>query len=138
MKKMLPKKDNDVSQSNDWEKFEIKNSPSNKERLLAASTFHQGPLPSPESLFRYEQICPGAADRIIEMAEKEQNNIHQVRLLDSKSLHLGIVLGFISFILLIALTFAAIYYDKPWVATVLVAAVSICGLFINKNDNKRN
>ena len=28
-----------------------------------------GPLPSPEALGKYEQICPGSADRIIKMAE---------------------------------------------------------------------
>lgn len=30
-----------------------------------------GPLPVPEELQRYEDICPGAADRIINMAESQ-------------------------------------------------------------------
>lgn len=35
-----------------------------------------GPIPPPEDLRIYEEICPGAADRIIAMAEKEQQNRH--------------------------------------------------------------
>lgn len=31
-----------------------------------------GPLPTPEELFSYQQLLPGAADRIIAMAEREQ------------------------------------------------------------------
>jgi uncharacterized membrane protein len=32
---------------------------------------HSGPLPSPESLSRYEQTLPGAAERILQMAERQ-------------------------------------------------------------------
>lgn len=32
----------------------------------------QGPLPTPEELFQYDQLIPGAADRIIGMAERDQ------------------------------------------------------------------
>jgi uncharacterized membrane protein len=35
----------------------------------STTTIHQGPLPSPEMLAQYDNICPGAADRIISMAE---------------------------------------------------------------------
>ena len=31
----------------------------------------QGPLPTPEELFQYNHLIPGAADRIIAMAERE-------------------------------------------------------------------
>jgi uncharacterized membrane protein len=32
---------------------------------------HRGPVPSPETFAKYEQILPGAADRLLTMAEKE-------------------------------------------------------------------
>ena len=32
---------------------------------------HQGPLPAPSDLAQYEQACKGAADRIIQMAERQ-------------------------------------------------------------------
>ncbi len=36
-----------------------------------------GPLPSPEVLARYESIVPGAGERILRMAEKSQDDIHE-------------------------------------------------------------
>ena len=36
-----------------------------------------GPLPAPEILRGYDNILPGAAERIIRMAEKEQTNAHE-------------------------------------------------------------
>lgn len=47
-----------------------------QQRQQAEITFqshHQysGPLPKPEDLAKYEQVIPGAAERIIKMAERE-------------------------------------------------------------------
>jgi len=36
-------------------------------------TAHSGPLPAPETLEGYEEILPGAAERILRMAEKQQD-----------------------------------------------------------------
>ena len=36
-----------------------------------SATSFRGPLPPPDSLQRYEQICPGLADRIVALAERE-------------------------------------------------------------------
>lgn len=38
-----------------------------------------GPLPHPAILGGYEQVCPGAAERILAMAEKEQAHTHALR-----------------------------------------------------------
>lgn len=35
---------------------------------------HTGPLPTPESFRQYEEVLPGAADRILRMAENQQNH----------------------------------------------------------------
>lgn len=43
---------------------------------LSVSKEFSGPLPAPEDLAGYEKCCPGAAERIISMAEKEQNYRH--------------------------------------------------------------
>lgn len=37
-------------------------------------TTHSGPLPSPQDLAEYERSLPGAAERIIAMAERQQNH----------------------------------------------------------------
>lgn len=39
---------------------------------LIATRSHAGPLPSPDAFHDYEAILPGAADRILSMAEREQ------------------------------------------------------------------
>lgn len=38
---------------------------------------HHGPLPPPEQFAGYEQVLPGAADRILGMAEKEMAERHR-------------------------------------------------------------
>jgi uncharacterized membrane protein len=39
-----------------------------------------GPLPSPEIIAEYDRILPGAADRIIRMAENEQTHTHEMHI----------------------------------------------------------
>jgi uncharacterized membrane protein len=40
------------------------------------SKSHSGPIPSAEELEHLESVKPGLADRVVTMAEKEQNNRH--------------------------------------------------------------
>lgn len=41
---------------------------------VIATKQHSGPLPSPETFQGYENVLPGAAERIITMAEKQQDH----------------------------------------------------------------
>lgn len=43
-----------------------------QQRIVSRS----GPLPDPETLRVYEDLLPGASDRIFRMAEKDQNFVH--------------------------------------------------------------
>jgi uncharacterized membrane protein len=45
-----------------------------QQTTLAAS--FSGPLPPPSTLERYEQVVPGAAERLITMAERNQSHRH--------------------------------------------------------------
>ncbi|WP_206668814.1 DUF2335 domain-containing protein [Stutzerimonas nosocomialis] len=38
---------------------------------------HSGPLPSPRQLREYEDVVPGGAERIFQMAEREQSHRHE-------------------------------------------------------------
>lgn len=38
---------------------------------------HQGPLPDPVTLANYEKLMPGLAERVVRMAEKEQEHRHE-------------------------------------------------------------
>lgn len=44
--------------------------------ILEAVVF-QGPIPPPELLKQYDEFVPGAGDRILSMAEKEQDHRHR-------------------------------------------------------------
>ncbi|MEM9452478.1 MAG: DUF2335 domain-containing protein [Cyanobacteria bacterium P01_E01_bin.6] len=45
---------------------------------ITASAF-SGPIPSPETLYGYDRVEPGAANRILKMAEKEQSHRHSMQ-----------------------------------------------------------
>lgn len=45
-------------------------SPADKVQHVQLQQHYSGPLPQPEALAKYDQIVPGAAERIIKMAEK--------------------------------------------------------------------
>ncbi len=42
------------------------------------TTFFSGPLPTPEMFFQYDQILPGAADRILGLTEREMEHRQQM------------------------------------------------------------
>ncbi len=54
----------------------------NSEKLVvrhqSSSLAFSGPIPPPEALEKYEHILPGAAERILSMAEK--NNDHNIKI----------------------------------------------------------
>jgi uncharacterized membrane protein len=48
--------------------------PTRARTLLFQSRRRGGPLPAPADLEHYERICPGAADRILKVMEREQSH----------------------------------------------------------------
>jgi uncharacterized membrane protein len=46
------------------------------EQRLEAS-FYSGPIPDPDMLAQFEHVLPGSADRLLRMAEKEQDHRHE-------------------------------------------------------------
>ena len=60
---------------------------------------HSGPLPDPETLHGYNQLIPNGADRVMIMAEKNQEHRHQLQktVVDKKLSHnrTGQYLGFL-------------------------------------------
>lgn len=55
--------------------------PNNRENRIARrilsmvhSEFFRGPLPHPDLLLKYEQACPGSADRIIKLTENQSKH----------------------------------------------------------------
>jgi uncharacterized membrane protein len=54
--------------------------------FLALARSYSGPLPDPETMERYEALTPGAADRMISMAEESLRHQNEIEKLDLTSL----------------------------------------------------
>lgn len=98
--------------------------------------FHSGPLPAPEDLAQYETISPGAAHRIISMAERNMEHRHSMEKalvereygLRTRGQWLAIMALF-SMITLIAFTF---WLGQPIAGSILGGATlaAITGMFL--------
>ena len=101
-----------------------------------------GPLPSPESLAKYNAVIPNAAERIMAMAEKEMEHRHQREdaeqrqdeMLLAKRWKLAItsiILGFVCVLVLSALIGYALYVGADGIAlgTAIGAIAAVAGLF---------
>ena len=67
-------------------------------------SLHVGPIPNAEQLAKYESIFPGAADRIIAMAEKQSNHRHDIEKTIIKSNARDSLIGVLSAFILGVLT----------------------------------
>lgn len=100
-------------------------SPEERTRHVVAETvsavFHQGPLPPPEELEKYNRATPDAADRIIAMAEHNQEHRQACEMLELKtatnSYKLGQWFGFIISAISLVGGFCLIYLDKQGLGT---------------------
>lgn len=99
---------------------------------------YQGPIPQAEELGRYNMIVPGAAERIIKMAEEEQQ-IEKIRgEQDYRIRKYGIVTGFFGYICALILVGFALWLDKNWVAGAFVAMFSVCAIFAQAGNKDKD
>jgi len=110
--------------------------------LMVSETF-SGPLPHPNHLSGYEQIAPGAAERIITMAEKRQNHLHEmdqgVLRVEAKDRKLGMWLGFGAFALLVSGAVVTAFTTESEVVPVsflCAAALGAIKLFVRGRANR--
>ncbi|WP_288190251.1 DUF2335 domain-containing protein [uncultured Veillonella sp.] len=117
------------------------NSATTIEEKRAELKFHEGPLPAPWVLREYDEVCPGAADRILKMTEQEGIERHnfnrealRATIADTKR---GMYLAFFLAILLISGGFLLLAWDKYITGTLFSGAglSIVLSAFIN---NKRN
>ena len=90
---------------------------------------YSGPLPPPSDLAEYDGILPGAADRILRMAEESQNI--QRRALNGKISidKTRAIFSGVTSICLIASAVIAILYDPAWLSIPL-GSVGLITLFV--------
>lgn len=87
---------------------------------------YQGPIPRAVELERYNSILPGAAERILKMAEKEQLIEQEKENQNYKLKRYSVWLGFSGYICALILVAYALWIDKDWAAGVFVAMFSVC------------
>ncbi|HEX8269750.1 MAG TPA: DUF2335 domain-containing protein [Flavobacterium sp.] len=66
--------------------------PGNKKTSISVSqtSFYSGKLPSPEMMERYNSVEPSFADRILKMAEAEEQHMHKI---ESRQLTVSVIMA---------------------------------------------
>ncbi len=112
--------------------------------IKSFASLYSGPLPPPDFFERYNNTLPGAADRILTLAEDEAK--HRRRLED-KSLnhnifiaHIGQVFAFILGCIGLLGGIYTAYIGQPWVASIIVGSslAALIGPFLKnwKSEKK--
>jgi uncharacterized membrane protein len=104
---------------------------------IVVSEQFSGPMPHPKHLAAYDQILPGAAERILGMAEKNlKHNIDSnAKILDAEidDTKRGMYLGFVALALLICGAFGALFVTESEVVPGLfltAVAIGAVGVFV--------
>lgn len=103
---------------------------------------YQGPLPHPDTLKGFEDIIPGAANRILKMAENEQEfrHKHQKSLNTSSVIFvsLGVLFAFLTVIVISFLIYYSVKAKANEVAIALSAIMATsAGIFIWFNFGRK-
>jgi len=116
--------------------------PTTAELTLQAKHF-EGPLPPPEQLKQYEEVSPGFAERIVQMAEKEQDFRHRdtdrIRGMQRKIIGRGQVFGFILSLVIILGGILLIMSDKPTSGfiSILTGVATVAGPFFYRMHREK-
>lgn len=113
--------------------------PTTRAELLsftAAFAGWSGPYPPPNLLQGYEDVLPGSADRLIKMAEKQQDHRHYLEKIaiegGSRRAWWGLWLGFVISLVVLGLGTLTILQGYEWVGGTVMGAdvVALAGVFV--------
>jgi uncharacterized membrane protein len=122
----------------------IERQPHSELVITQAQTMYSGPLPSPEEFGRYESVLPGAADRIIAMAEKQaehrQNLESHVVRSNSRNSTLGVLFAFVLGIITIGGGVFLAYFGRELSGAILGSAglIGLVSVFIYGTRSSRS
>ena len=80
--------------------------------ILAKTEYHSGPLPRASEFAEYEEVLPGAADRILCMAERSLNAEIKAAYIDRLVLFVSMMLGKAIVYVMIFVSLYLIMHDK--------------------------
>lgn len=121
-----------------------KSRPSQKQALIHQTASYSGPLPLPQHLEHYDKVLPGAADRIVSMAEREMAHRHSREKGAVKHgivlSYLGQVFGFLIAALGLSGGIYCILQGNSWGGVGIggVSLGSLVGIFVYGRKESRN
>lgn len=146
MKQKLADKKSDVSEViipevvSDEMRTVIETLPEEKQKIILAGitkiTAFSGPIPPPELLRGYEEILPGAADRIISMSEKQLNHRTSMESIVVNSTlsqkNTGMILGFLIVLVILGIVVLLIFKGHIGLAALLgtTTLLGVAGIFV--------
>lgn len=117
-------------------KQEVHNEDGHHTKTEVTASAYMGPLPPAEAFEKYEAVCPGAADRIISMAERQAAHRQAIekKVVDSSSFNseAGIMSALVLAIAVLVGGVICILQDHDWAGAVIVGIdiVGLCGVFV--------
>lgn len=115
-----------------------------EKKIIAVSHQYSGPLPQPSDMAKYEEVVPGAAERILKMAEKEQDKRHEkeekeMRLKAKLALR-GQSIGFVLTLLFSAISILFAYMGHLKLAAMFGTPliIGVCTIFVLRRTSKDN
>lgn len=117
--------------------------PNTPAQLRQVSLSRSGPLPSPSEIERYEAILPGAAERILAMAENQSNHRQKLETkaisTEGRNSFLGIIAGLAIGVVGLSIAGFCIYssHDTAGAALGGTTLVSLVGTFVYGTRQRR-
>lgn len=116
-----------------------------QQQISATSTeYHfSGPIPDPHTLRTYDELVPGAADRILKMAENQSTHRRELEKIAVKSgarnSLFGIICAFIIAVVTVTAGAYVIVNGQQWGGTILGSAglVGLVGVFVYGTNSSR-
>lgn len=78
--------------------------------IVESTVSHSGPVPPPAMIKQYDDILPGAAERIFAMAEREQAHLHEMDQRAIRQPHNAEMLGMVIGGLIVAAAITASFF----------------------------
>lgn len=126
----------------------VHNKVSSKKMTLEQTTIRQSPIPSPEDMLEYNKAIPGAADRILKMAEDERNDrnrredrrdeiVSQSDKREFISKVLALIISLIAIVCFLSLSYFALTLGYPTqsVGFIGVSLVGVIGYLMSKKNS---
>jgi len=101
-----------------------------------------GPLPPPAALEQFERASPGAADRILTMAEREEEHRQDLERImvssEIRSRNRGQFLGFLIAAITLIGGIWLVYEGKDWpgLVAILTPLIGLVGIFVYTQDKE--